>query len=133
MAAPQGTAAINPRQTARYLVSGAIAAGAYMAVTVWCRQAAGLSLLVSGIAGYVCAMPCAYLLHRYYSFRSRQPPAREAGKFIATSVIGAMLSGLIPQWLSAGGTPLAAALTVTSIVVPIINYLVLALWVFKRP
>lgn len=118
---------------ARYLISGLLAALMYMFVAACCKKFIGLDLLASGIIGYIVAMPCAYLLHRNYSFHSRHPPAWEASKFIATSAASAILSGLIPHWLFSSGISMAFALAVTSIVVPSVNYLIAALWVFDRP
>lgn len=114
----------------RYLVSGGAAALVYAAVTTLVHTGFGMGLVASGALGYLASMPCAYLLHRYYSFSSRQMVARELPKFALQSMFSAGLSGVLPALLGAAGLPLPAALALTCLAVPLVNYFVLSLWVF---
>ena len=116
----------------RYLVSGTVAAAVYMAVTTWLNQSLSLDMFAAGFVGYVAAMPCAYLLHRQYSFGSRQTISKEALKFCMLSVASATLSGLIPKLLTGSEVGHIVALIGTSVAVPIFNYLAASLWVFRE-
>lgn len=115
----------------RYALSGAIAAFIYMGVTAWIHRTRDIDLSISSALGYSAAMPCAYLLHRHVSFASTQPLAVEVPKFVQQSVFSIWLAAIVPKILHAAGMPLAAALGLTSIAVPLINYVMFSLWVFR--
>ena len=115
----------------RYALSGAIAAIIYMGVTAGIHNTWGVDLSISSALGYSAAMPCAYLLHRYVSFASKHPVAVEAPKFIQQSVFSILLAAILPRILHAAGMPLAAALGLTTLAVPVINYMMFSLWVFR--
>lgn len=115
----------------RYLVSGGTAALVYMGVTSAAHAWFDIGLALAGVIGYVTSMPCAYLLHRHLSFGSKQLVMREIPKFVIQSIVSAVLSGLLPWAISRGGCPLPAALVITSISVPVFNYIMLSCWVFR--
>ncbi len=115
----------------RYLVSGGLAAAVYVAVTSLANAVFHLPLVTAGILGYVISMPCAYVLHRVFSFASRQAVATEIPKFLLQSLVSSLLSGTLPALLTTMGLSLAIALVITSLAIPLLNYLTLSLWVFK--
>lgn len=125
----------NPRSRIdrwfRYLVAGGLAALVYMGVTAAAHAWLGMSLGLAGVIGYACSMPCAYLLHRRLSFGSSQLIKRELPKFVLQSIVSALLSGLLPSALGSAGCPLAVALLLTSVAIPIFNYVMLSSWVFR--
>ena len=114
----------------RYVVSGVMAALVYAAATAALNSMIGLDLGLAGAIGYVIAMPCAYLLHRKFSFGSAHSIRSELPRFIVQSLVSIALAGVIPSALVAAGTQLALALAATSIAVPLFNYAVLSTWVF---
>lgn len=115
----------------RYALSGSIAAVIYMGSTAGANRTWDLDLSISSALGYLVAMPCAYLLHRHVSFASKQPVPVEATKFIQQSVLSILFAAILPRMMYAAGLPLFAALGITSVAVPLINYLMLSLWVFR--
>ena len=117
---------------ARYVLSGLLSALVYAAVSLIAHRIAGLALGVSGVIGYLTSMPCAYMLHRKLSFSSSQHLATEVPKFVLQSTASIFLSGFLPWAFVTMGTNLAVALFTTSIVVPILNYVLLSSWVFKK-
>lgn len=115
----------------RFLISGGLAAMIYTGATLILHSILGRSLLFSGVVAYAVSMPCAYLLHRHYSFSSLQPVATELPKFITQSVSGIVLCGAIPELLTRLGASLAFAMACTLVAVPLLNYMILLCWVFK--
>ena len=116
----------------RYMFSGLISALIYALASLTWHHIAGLPLAFAGAMGYLTSMPFAYLLHRKFSFSSSQSVRVELPKFVAQSVASILFSGLLPSALVATGTDIHVALLLTSIAVPIINYIVLSYWVFKN-
>jgi putative flippase GtrA len=113
----------------RFLVSGTAAAAVYYSVArligYW-----GWSVFAAGFAGYLAAIPAAYLLHRAFTFRSRGAVQAESARFLVGSILGTSLSSALPVLLVRIGLSLSSALAITCVLVPPINYLILSRWTF---
>jgi putative flippase GtrA len=114
---------------ARFLLSGATAAVVYWLVAWWARRS-GQSLFAAGFLGYLAALPAAYLLHRTFTFRSHASVPAESSRFVLGSILGIGLSSLFPAAMVRFELPFTIALTITCILVPLINYFVLSRWAF---
>lgn len=122
------------RQTTlvRFAVSGALAAAIYYAVAWLAIRQFGWKPLTAGLAGYVAALPMAYWLHRKFTFQSRARVLPESSRFVASSIIGIVLSSVLPAIMSRFEVSLAIALAATCVLVPAANYLLLSRWTFSR-
>lgn len=117
---------------ARYLLSGAVSAVIYLGLVwvavTWLR----CDVFASGVAGYLVATPVAYSLHRVFTYRSGSPIGAQFPKFLISSLMGLLLAGSLPELFLILGAPLAIALLITCILVPMINFAVLSAWVFVQ-
>lgn len=120
-------------QLLRFAASGAAAALVYCVVLVQ-LTAFGLAPWLSGLLAYVASMPVGFVLHKIFTFRSDQPYRQELPRFVATSLPGIVIASLIPALLaSTSRVPMPWVGLMTSIVTPVITYILMSLWVFRRP
>lgn len=120
-------------QLLRFALSGGAAAVVYCVVLVQ-LSAMGLRPWLSGFLGYLLSMPVAFVLHKMFTFRSDVPYKRELPRFIATSLIGIILASATPALLtSTSHVPMPWVALMTSIVTPLITYILMSLWVFRQP
>lgn len=115
----------------KYALSGGMAAIVYIAVVFTLTQSS-FDVVLSGVLGYVVATPCAYLMHRRFSFGSKREIRPEATRFLIISIVGAFFSGILPKAFMATGMPLLFSLLFTSVIVPSMNYILHSSWVFGR-
>lgn len=85
------------------------------------------SLLAYGVAAVF-----SYLAHRAFTFASDGDRAAEIPRFIVVTATGAAISFAVPAVVQTGfGLPLAVAVLLVCLVIPLINFLVLDRWVFR--
>jgi putative flippase GtrA len=121
---------MSARQTARFIASGALAAGAYC---IFMTELAdrGLSPMTAGAAAYLACMPIAFFLHKLFTFRSNAPVAPEAGRFMLTSLIGIVIASITPHvMMTLLDSPAWLASIGASIITPAISYLLMSSRVF---
>ena len=121
---------VNVRQSARFVASGTLTAGAYCIFMTKLADR-GWHSMTAGATAYLACMPIAFFLHKLFTFRSRSPVAPEAGRFILTSLIGIFMASVTPYvMISMLESPAWLASIATSIATPAISYLLMSSWVF---
>ena len=83
--------------------------------------------------GFVLSLVPAYLGHRRLTFRSTGPKASEVPRFLATNLLCFGLTLACTHFFGATlGLPTLAALALTSVFVPALNFVLMACVVFVR-
>ncbi len=100
---------------------------AYILAGVFPRSAALASLIAFSISGVV-----SYYGHRLFTFKSGGSHARSAPRFVGVNLLAYGFSAAIPWILSdwLGYRP-TISIAIVCIVIPVMNYLLLNLFVFK--
>ena len=116
--------------SSRFLLIGVVATCLYTVVAL-CLSASGLSVALASLAAYLIAAPFSYVGHKYFTFGSDRAHRFEAPRFIAVTVVGITVSLVMPAIMSGRlGLPVQVSIVLTSLLIPIANYLVLRGWVF---
>jgi len=116
----------------RFGVSGVLNAAVYIA--------SGKAMLMAGVpqavAGAIALLLCSavgYGLHRLFSFRSRNKPMAEAGRYAVLVGFNTLVSSLgLPVLIGALGVPETAALVTLAVVLPFSNFVVMKAWIFRQ-
>jgi putative flippase GtrA len=91
----------------------------------------GADTKVAGGAAYLSSVPIGFLLHKVFSFQSRNKAARDAVRFSVVSAASAVLAGVtLEQATQALGLSVLGALVVVAIVVTPCNFIAMRAWVF---
>ncbi len=86
----------------------------------------------ASLFAYAVAATCSYLGHKFFTFMSGGSHAFEAPRFAVLTGFGLALSYLFPAIVSGQfGMPVAIAIFLTCVLIPVINYVVLGRWVFS--
>lgn len=127
---PAGRPWMAQRSLERFLLVGSAAAMCYCAAC-WALVAFGLRKDLAGSLAYLASMPLSFLMHRRFSFSSRNPAAHDGVRFIAMSAASTWLagSGLVIAETTLG-LSLTASITLMCMVIPLFNYASMRLWVF---
>lgn len=129
----QAAAVFNRGRITTYVAVGLAAALVFMLVSKLVRATLGLDMVPSAAIGFGASLLPAYLGHRRLTFRSTGSPAAELPRFLATSLLCFGLTlGCTHLFASSLGLPDLAALALTSVFVPVLNFLLLAGFVFVR-
>jgi putative flippase GtrA len=140
--APTQSAAAAPRpplasrlplaKLARFAAIGLASGTIYALVTSLLVSGLDWGPIFSSIVGYCVSVPASFIGHRRFSFRSRGLWRVEALRFVATQALniavtaGAMFAAT--AWL---GSHYGWGMLAAVILVPIANFLVMNLWVFR--
>ncbi|MER9584956.1 GtrA family protein [Mesorhizobium sp. M0276] len=93
----------------------------------------GFSPVQASLAAYAAAALFSYLAHRSVTFMSRGLHRSEAPRFLLLAAIGLAIAYGAPALLTAKlGLPLIFPITITCLLVPAINFVVLHRWVFAE-
>lgn len=119
----------------RYGWTGAFNALLYIGLTVAFAELANFSPLHASISGFTVTLPLAYVGHRYFAFQSDAPHLRAIFLFAVTMsaafVVSTVSVLLLVEW---SGFHYAVALLMTTVLGPMVNFLILRFWVFRpRP
>jgi putative flippase GtrA len=116
----------------RYCSVGFLITATYFAATVVAFEWTQAMSIVCSLIGFFIALPIAYAGHRYISFRSTGRHVVELPRFIvATSTMFVVSSVSIVVFVDLLHTSYLVPLTITSLLVPLVNFLVLQMWVFR--
>ena len=114
----------------RFVVVGGVAALGYFAVAELFFSVTH-SVPLSSALGYLAMLPFSYLGHKRWTFRSENPYKDEIGRFATVSLAALSFAiaapiAFVQQWR----LPLAGALVLTCVVVPLVNFVAMQIWVF---
>ena len=116
-----------------YAGVGLAAAGVFMLVSELAHAALGLALVPAAAVGFGVSLVPAYIGHRRLTFRSTGAKADEVPRFVASSLLCFGLTlACTHLFVSRLGLPSVAALALTSVFVPMLNFALMAGFVFVR-
>ena len=117
-------------QFLRFAVVGATTAAIYFVGYVLLRDLDLVGPAVAAVLAYGAAITFQYIGHSNYTFRAREPRRGGLVRFLVLNGVGLALSVLISVGFYAAGWPdwLASTLVVTAL--PVMNWVVMRLWVF---
>ena len=111
---------------------GVIATLIYAAVAWSLGRYAGVGAVLASILAYGVAGLFAYVGHKRFTFRSTGSHADDAPRFIAAQLLGIGIATAAPYVLTVRlHAPALAPILFTCVAVPLLNYLVLDLLVFR--
>ncbi|WP_051333947.1 GtrA family protein [Mesorhizobium sp. WSM3224] len=119
----------------RFLVIGIGATLIYALLAASFSAAAAMPLnpAMGSVLAYGLAAVFSYAGHKYFTFVSRGAHRFEVPRFAVLTLAGLATSFALPavlsQWL---GLPVQVPIALTSLLVPLVNYVVLRHWVFAR-
>lgn len=118
-------------QIARFGVSGAINTLVY----IGCGKlllAVGAGHALTGAIALLMASATGYVLHRLFSFKSKNEGSPEAARFAILVMANTLLSSAaLPALARQAGLSDTAALMSVSLVLPVTNFLAMKLWIFR--
>lgn len=133
-AAPSGLSDVRPRGGAQFLKFAAVGATAtclhytiYLVLVMQLGVKPGLAAAIGASFG-ACVV---YLLNRRYTFATQRAHRETIPRFVALSVLGALLNGAIVGWLSGMGLHFLLAQVVATVFVLFINYFVSKKWIYR--
>ena len=117
---------------ARFGSVGVIATLIYAAVAYSLTRFADLGAVLASVVAYAVAGVFAYVGHKRFTFRSTGSHADDAPRFIAAQLLGVGVATATPFLLTdLWRAPPIAPILFTCVAVPVLNFVVLNLLVFK--
>jgi putative flippase GtrA len=117
---------------ARYLAVGGLVSFTYIALTTMMIEILGMTALVGSIMGFGANLPIAYAGHYYITFQSSGKHSKQGPRFLLTAATSFLVSSLavivvteLLEW------HYSIALALTTLLIPVINFTVFRLWVFR--
>lgn len=128
-----GLANVTRGQVAVYAGVGLAAAMVFMLVSKALHGLLGWGLVPAAAAGYGVSLLPAYLGHRKLTFRSSGSKRAEVPRFLATNLVSfGVTLGCTHVFGTVLGMPALAALALTCVFVPALNFVLMACLVFVR-
>lgn len=131
-AAPSGLPALVAR-FGRFVLVGGTVTLIYAVLSLLFHAKFGLPPVSASFAANIIAAVFSYLGHRLYTFYSNRPHREAVASFAVLTLVGFGFSIFTPWVLtSTFGLPMIIPVAVTSIAVPMFNFLVMGKLVFPR-
>jgi putative flippase GtrA len=116
----------------RYGIVGGVSAGVYFSVALLFSEVLGAPHPVAIGAAFIASGVVAYLGHYFVTFPSGRSHTSAAPRFLVQAAIAYLASvGLVAILQADLGWLRWQALAATVALIPVVNYLVYALWVFR--
>ncbi len=116
----------------RFALVGAASSGAYAVIMLVATSAVGLAPWISSVVAYVSAMIINFPLQRNFTFMSTGDVRREGLKYLGVHLVNLLVSVAVVhlitevlQW------PVFVSVAAVVVIIPLIQFLVLEIWVFK--
>ncbi|MCU0830682.1 MAG: GtrA family protein [Rhizobiaceae bacterium] len=117
----------------RFALVGVLSGLIYFIVTHLCVRYGAVEPKLAALIGYCAAIPTNFVFNRRFSFRSTGAVAPELAKFLITHGAGmAVAWGMMALFVDRLGWSHLLPAAFTVFVVPLVNFVVLNLWVFAR-
>ncbi|MFD2646379.1 GtrA family protein [Devosia albogilva] len=126
--------AVNPSlcwQIARYGVTGICTVAVYVGLLWILLRATALPETAANAAAYAAANLLNYLLHFYWSFRSKRTHSQASWRFLSVVVTGAVLNSAVVELLVQLGLPVELAALIFAALWPIASFVSLKLWALR--
>lgn len=124
---------VSVQEAARFVVSGAMAIAAYIALFEVIRRLPGVPLWLATGGAYVLATGLNYWLNYHWSFASQGPHSSALPKYAVITLVSVTLNALIVPFLIRSGLPPALSAFAFAITWPIFSFFAQKYWAFKSP
>ena len=114
-----------------YLVIG-LSAAALNVVLGKLLVDAGLPIWQAGLLALLPCLALSYTGHKFKTFRSEGKHRDEAPRFIGLALAGLTLNASVPSLAQRVGAPPAVGFAFVSAAIPVVNLILMRLWVFQR-
>ena len=117
----------------RFVLIGGTGTTIYIILTLVLNAKIGLPAALASFVAHCCTALYSYLGHRVFTFGSNRPHRQAITRFTGLTLVGYGFSITIP-WLmtSVYGLPLIIPVLVTSVAVPLLNFLMMERIVFPK-
>lgn len=122
-------------QILRYGLVGVLLTSLYFGLTALIIETLGAVPTISSIVSFVVSVPVAFYLHKHVTFRaySAHKLRREITRFCVTMTCAFLVSSLIVFFVTeVMFMHYGFAFLLTGVVVPLCNYIVFTVWVFRE-
>jgi len=133
-AAPSWLSGARARSGAQFLKFAVVGLAAtclhyaiFLALVMLVDVAPGLAAAIGASFG-ACVV---YLLNRRYTFATQRAHRETIPRFVALSIVGALLNGAIVGWLSGMGLHFLLSQVVATVLVLFINFVVSKTWIYR--
>ena len=117
----------------RFALSGMVSTAAYATFVLALLYFAELQADIASVLAYLGAIGVSYLLHSRFTFRTREDTTFRIASFTVVSLMGLAISYGAMSFLSVKlGLPPVLVTIVICVTIPVMNYFVLRLFVFKQ-
>ena len=120
------------RQLLTFSGVGLVAAVAHYGVLIALVEGFGMAPVIATLWGFLAGAGVSYYLNRRYTFRSDRPHRAAAPRFLAVSVGGFLLNGIV-MWVlnESWGVQYLIAQVIATLIVLSWNFSVNRLWTFR--
>ncbi|WP_183449195.1 GtrA family protein [Microvirga lupini] len=117
----------------RFAIAGGICTLLHFFLTNVAVAGFRLDPVLSSSGAYLTCVPISYLLQSRFTFRAKQDTRAQVTKFTIVSVSGLLVSAAVMKWaVEKQGLPYWAGAAVVAGAIPVVNFLVLSVWVFTK-
>lgn len=127
-----GDGNFSMRSMLAFLVVGCFSTGLHYLLAALFALGFGLPLVQASTIGFAISAIANYLLNARLAFRSKQPHAATAPRFLATAGAGLLINFLLLSIFAAGGLHPVPAQILTTLGVILWNYSINGLWTFRK-
>jgi putative flippase GtrA len=127
-----GEGNFSARSMLSFLVVGCFSTGLHYLLTALFALGFGMPVVQASTIGFAISAIANYLLNARLTFRSKQPHAITAPRFLATAGAGLLINFLLLSIFVAGGLHPVPAQILTTLGVILWNYSINGLWTFRK-
>ena len=124
---------VSVQEGVRFVVSGALAIAAYIALFEVIRRIPGVPLWLATGGSYVIATSLNYWLNYHWSFASQGPHSSALPKYAVITLVSVTLNALTVPFLIRSGLAPALSAFAFAITWPIFSFFAQKYWAFKEP
>lgn len=127
------TGNLSMRSLVSFVIVGGFATALQYAIMTLLMWSADVALLTASNVGFVLSAVANYLLNARMTFRSERSHAATLPRFVVTAMLGLGINSLLLGSLASAGLHPAPAQILATIGVMFWNYIINAIWTFKKP
>ena len=122
---------MTPGQTTfgRYVLTGALTAVSYLALSLLLQRALGIAVLASFLA-YATVVVLHFALNNFYTFRKRGIERTTVSRYSAVIAAFAVLNLVVDQLVRALGLPVYVLYLTNMVLSPLLSFVVMKSYVF---
>ena len=117
----------------RYALTGVVVAATYWALTTFLAHVSPAPDWSVSAFAFTVAVCLQYVMHAKYTFRSKAAHVSQSRKFILSVFLGYLISFIVTGFAGPYlGLPIGISAAIVVILLPIMNFLLFSLWVFRK-